>query len=330
MQIPPLLVSFPDAQDFIKALSDTTRRDYEKEIIALVQKGLPPAVSRRCIAVLFGYSPKFIGSLLAASHKHYRSFVIKKGKKKRAIVAPKVGLKVVQKWLGYHLAQSISFDDCVHGFVRNKSHLSAAEEHLNAKWVYSLDIKDFFPTTPALKVSNAITSLGYKKEAADLISLLCCYNGYLAQGSPASPFLSNLVFRELDEQIKNLALSLGVRYTRYADDLTFSGIEKFPEEIKNVKNLITAQGWSISQEKEHFAELPNRLKVHGILVHGDRLRVTKGYRNRIRAYKHLLGAGKISAEDMSKINGHISYTDSVDKFHDAPMAKASASSHPNE
>jgi len=75
---------------------------------------------------------------------------------------------------------------------------------------------------------------------------------------------------------------------------------------------VEIQGWEISEKKEYYAERPNRLKVYGLLVHGERPRLTKGYRNRIRAFRHLLEAEKITEEDLKRIKGHLAYAQSVE------------------
>ena len=85
------------------------------------------------------------------------------------------------------------------------------------------------------------------------------------------------------------------------------------ELVAQVKGVLAKNRWEIAPEKEHIAELPARLKVHGLLVHGPQPRLTKGYRNKIRAYRHLVASGKISTVDISRIQGHISYADHVEK-----------------
>jgi len=151
MRAPPFLVSFENIEGYLLSLSDDSRNTYGEQITRLVERKLPPIVSRRCLAVLFGYSPKFVGSLIINTEKYYRTFYIKKGRKTRRIEAPRVALKVIQKWLSEHLASALVFEDCVHGFVKNRSYVTAAQAHLNANWVYSIDIKDFFQSTPQKK-----------------------------------------------------------------------------------------------------------------------------------------------------------------------------------
>ena len=110
----------------------------------------------------------------------------------------------------------------------------------------------------------------------------------------------------------DVAKKFGLNFTRYADDVVFSGKGEFPEEIKPiVRAAIESRGWKIAEAKERLSKRPNRLKVHGLLVHGEKPRLTKGYRNRIRAYKHLLAKNAIDPEDFATVMGHLSYAQSV-------------------
>ncbi len=312
---PPLLVSFASVDTLIEALPDRTREECEDEIRQLVSSGLAPAVSTITVSTLFGVSAEFIGAMTRAPQRYYRRFTIRKGKKIRQIEAPKVALKLIQRWLGAHLAHATTLPDCVFGFVPGKQGvIEAAEMHCGSRWIYSLDLRNFFPNIATSRVIAALVARGYSLRASNLIARLCTLEGRLPQGSPASPVLSNLVFLETDQALQHIANTTGVRYSRYADDLVFSGQGDVPVElVAQVKAVLSADRWEIAPEKEHLAELPARLKVHGLLVHGPRPRLTKGYRNKIRAYRHLLAAQKVSEEDVSRIRGHLSYADYVEK-----------------
>jgi hypothetical protein len=310
---PPFLISFGSVEHFLKAIPEDVKVLYAQDFQALCQKKLPPVVSVRCLATLFGYSAKFTGALYRQSEKYYRTFTIPKGKKRRTINAPKVALKVIQKWFGFHLAEVANFDGAVYGFVKGRSAVDAAALHCGADWVYSVDIENFFPSTPLATVADALVGIGYPQHGAEIIAKLCCYNGGLAQGSPASPVLSNLVFRDVDTELAELAKAYKLCFTRYADDVVFSGKEEFFDEIKPViRKTIESRGWKIAEAKEHLAKRPNRLKVHGLLVHGEKPRLTKGYRNRIRAFRHLLAKNAIDDDDFARVMGHISYASSVE------------------
>jgi len=315
MNPPPLLVSFSDIEQYFSALPSELVDEYGAEIRRLTASRLPPVASARCLSVLFGFSSKFVGAMVRRSSHYYRHFKIPKGRGKREIQAPRVALKVIQKWLGYHLGKVIECAPCVYGFVKGRSAIQAAAVHCGAKWVYSTDIKDFFQNTTISMIHNPLQSLGYSKIGADLISALCCYNEGLAQGSPASPVLSNLAFRSADFQLLQIAEQSHLRYTRYADYIVFSGLGIFPEELPSkVRLIIEDHGWMIAEHKETLSLSPKRLKVHGLLVNGPEPRLTKGYRNRIRAYRHLISVGRVAPKDLSRVSGHLAYAKSVERF----------------
>lgn len=313
--LPPLFVSFNDVEALLAALPVTTRELHEREIRHLSALGLPPAVSMWTIATLFGVSPEFIGAMSRSPARYYRVFKIKKGKKSRTIQAPRIALKVIQAWFAGHLARAVQLPECVFGFVPGRSGVKeAAAKHCLATWVYSLDIRDFFPSIRESQVVEAFQRLGYGQRSAETLARLFTLEGRLPQGSPASPVISNWVFYSTDMVLIDLAKQLHVRYTRYADDLVFSGTGNPPPDLKDrAREIVAAKGWVIAENKEKLVQLPARLKVHGLLVHGEAPRLTKGYRNRIRAFKHLLAAGKINEADMQKVQGHLAHSLFIDK-----------------
>lgn len=312
---PPLFVSFASLEEALEAVPARYRDGIRAIMQPLTDRGLPPALSVGVVATLFGLSIPFVRAMSKNPCRYYRLFTIRKGKKERAISSPKVALKLLQSWIGSHLSRGVQLNDCVLGFVPGKNGvIEAATRHCSARWVYSLDLRDFFPSIDDQRVEAALCSLGYPAQCAAFIRSICTLNGVLPQGSPASPILSNLVFAETDGALVQLANELGVRYTRYADDLVFSGEGEVPTQLQaRVRSVLTVRGWVIADEKEHLAELPNRLKVHGLLVHGTKPRMTKGYRNRIRAYRHLIAEGKIRPEDLDKVKGHLAYAAQVEQ-----------------
>jgi retron-type reverse transcriptase len=297
------------------ALPESTRAAHEAEIRLLTSRGLPPAVSISTISTLFGISREFVGAMSRAPTRYYRIFQLRKGKKKRAISAPKVALKVIQNWLGTHVARAINLPHCVYGFVPGKDGVfAAASVHCGADWVYSLDLRDFFPSVSEARVVSALESIGFSADSAAFLSRLLTLNGQLPQGSPASPVISNIAFLPTDLALAATADGAGVKYTRYADDLVFSGTGLPADDLpQSIRHILLQHGWSIAEEKEHLAVRPARLKVHGLLVHGAKPRLTKGYRNRIRAYRHLLHANKICEEDLPMILGHLSYARHIER-----------------
>jgi hypothetical protein len=310
-----LLFQYEAVDDLILSLGSDVTPDETADIRRLVALGLPPVISRDVLATIIGVNPGLIWSMERRPHKYYRYFSIKKGIGERRISAPRVALKIIQKWLSCQFSKVYVAPQHVFGFIAGRSHLQAAHVHCSANWVYSVDIRNFFPSITANVLSGTLMDLGYSAPSADLIVKLCCLNGQLAQGAPTSPPLSNLVFRGMDSGLLEIAQRFGARLSRYADDIVFSGTEQFPQNLPaTVAEIFAGQPWHLAPEKTEIAILPNRLKVHGLLVHGDQIRLTKGYRNRIRAYEHLQANGRILEGDAARVGGHLMYARQVKNF----------------
>ncbi len=302
--------------ELIQAMGEQCSRKEAREIQRLFSLGLPPITSRESLSVMLGYNPGFIWSLLNRTHKYYRKFEIPKGSRTREIYAPKIALKAIQKWLGHHFERAWQPSEHIFGFVPGRSHIQAAAKHLSARWVYSIDLENYFPSVSERRVQEALRSLGYSSpESLSIISTLCCLKGSLVQGSPASPVLSNMVLQKLDRRLTKLAERSNCVFTRYADDIVFSSSSVDPGNLPRLVNSqVVKDGWAISERKVSLSILPERLKVHGLLVHGDRLRLTKGYRNRVRAFHHLLNQGKIKGDDLNMVNGHLNYASQIANY----------------
>lgn len=305
---------FKDFATLLRSLGEEVGASEREEILRLNQLGLPPISSRLLLAALIGVNPGLIWSFCKRPNKHYRIFRIPKGKQFRTITAPRVALKIIQKWLSVQLQKHYVAPDHVFGFVPGRSHLLAAQRHSSAEWIVSVDVHSFFSTTPQKNVEEAFLQLGYNAQSAQLFGQLTCFLGNLAQGAPTSPIISNMCFAHLDARMHALAIEHGARLTRYADDIVFSGIGIIPENLlPAIQQVFSGSPWALAEEKTEVAQLPNRLKVHGLLVHGENIRLTKGYRNRLRAYAHLKKSNAVLT-DASKIEGHLQYGRSVSKI----------------
>ncbi len=165
--------------------------------------------------------------------------------------------------------------------------------------------------------------LGYSEHACDIILALCCYKDYLPQGAPSSPVLSNLAMKETDAKLCSLAEQKKVLFTRYADDIVFSGSGDLDSDQfrQSVNEIFHDTCWKLSQRKTYFMQRAQGagLKVHGLLIHNDNVRLPKSYRNKIRAYKHMLGQERpnteIKKESVKRLTGHVKYAQHVENQH---------------
>lgn len=317
MRLPQHLLSnsffqFSRIEEFLAALAGEINSAEETEIRRLHEMHLPAITSVEAISAAFGINPGLVWSLINKKEKYYRYFRIPKGKSFRVIQAPRIALKIIQKWISVRLVDAWTANECVYGFVSGRSHVDAADRHCGAEWVFSCDVENFFPSTPEAFVANALQNLGYDEKSAKLIASLCCCDGGLAQGSPASPILSNICAASLDERMIKIRDKYACIYTRYADDIVFSGKGNFPEGLdKEVLSIFDKSPWKVCEAKTKKSIPPERLKIHGLLVDKDVPRLTKGYRNKIRAYRHMIRNGKIT-ENESVIRGHIAYADFIE------------------
>lgn len=312
MNPPPLFVSFASCGEFISALQDFSRSAYEVEIQRLCANGLPPVVGTRELATLFGFSANLVRAMERAPVRYYRRFEIHSGTKKRVIHAPRVALKVIQSWLGWHLARAIELPECVHGFVPKRSTITAALRHCGCDWLSTFDIREFFPTTSQKTVNDSLLKLGYSARGASVICNLCMLHGGLPQGSPASPILGNLAFRAVDEELLEYCKKNEITYTRYADDLAFSGPGSRPSDLTEyVSDVVSRCGWAIAVDKTHHMASPGPLKMLGLMVGNDDIRLPRAYRRRIRAYEHIVKSRGQNVENCAKLMGHLAYAVSV-------------------
>lgn len=145
------------------------------------------------------------------------------------------------------LRAQVPINELVFGFVRGRSTLDNARQHHGAHTLLNVDIKDFFDSIREAQVINSFRSLGTGDEAARLLASICCLQGSLPQGAATSPFLSNLVCAEMDQRLAALAQRKRAKYTRYADDLSFSG-DTVPA-VEQIENVLAAYGFALNPAK---------------------------------------------------------------------------------
>ena len=234
----------------------------------------------------------------------YHSFTIpKKSGGKREICAPGGGLKKLQTIAGRLLQGMYEAPQGVTGFIPGRSVADNAALHTGRNYVFNADLKDFFPSILRIQVQSALMKAPFDLggEAAWLLSGLCCthldlaassedirnmidYGGRgltvydyqpagfpcLPQGSPASPVLSNAVCLRLDRRLSGLAERFGLAYSRYADDITFSGDHNVFREgdafMKAFRQVVAEDGFTLNEGKLRLQEKGRRQEVTGLIV----------------------------------------------------------------
>lgn len=227
----------------------------------------------------------------ARNKKSYKTFKIpKKSGGFRVISAPKTMLKSFLTYTNVLLQAFYEAPDYVTGFVPSRSVVDNAERHVGMNYVFNTDLKDFFPSIEKSRVWATLKCYPFRfnDTIADAIAGLCCsvvvVDGVkriaLPQGSPCSPILTNIVCRNLDHKLHKLSQKYHVRYSRYADDITFSSnrnvFQKDGEFRKEMVSVITTQNLIINEKKTRLQKKSQRQEVTGLIV-SDRVNVARSY-----------------------------------------------------
>lgn len=236
--------------------------------------------------------------------KAYHVFPLKGTRhKKRGICAPSQQLKSRQRWILENILEKQSIASCVHGFVKGRSIVTNARNHLNKDNILCIDIKDFFPSITTTQVLQQFEKMGYSKSASYQLAEICTYQNILPQGAPTSPYLANLILKPLDIEIMKLADKNDIVYTRYADDITLSSNNDIMNYCLKVEEIINNYGFCVNSEKTHFMTGNHRKIVTGIVL-SDKLKVPKEFKRKLKQeiyYCHKFGVTQhLEASNASK------------------------------
>lgn len=232
---------------------------------------------------LLGIEPKELTKYLICEELYYNERLIpKKNGKMRTLCIPSVSLKYIQKWILNNILYRVQISDCATGFCRDKSILVNAKQHTSQNCIINLDIKDFFPSVSMDRIFRLFYYYGYTKEVSFVMAKLCTYKGQLPQGSPASPYLTNIVCLKLDKRLNQLAKKCNATYTRYADDITISGDYKIQQSVDLIKDIIKDEGFEINQEKTRILFKHQKQEVTGLIVNNDIIHVDREYKRQVK------------------------------------------------
>ncbi len=269
---------------------------------------IPPISDEGELAEFLNLPSKLVDWLASQRHSHYRIKLIRKRSGGlRMLEAPKAKLKLVQHRIACEILNSVPVHSSAHGFVRKRSAVSYVGPHVNQSVVLRLDLLDFFPSIIASRVFGLFRSLGYPHAVTHLLCNLCTAKTtmdeledatkalgerpnyfsvqehagrerlrslycerHLPQGAPTSPALANLIAYRLDSRLSGLAASADVAYTRYADDLLFSGNDDFGRTVKSfavqVGAIALAEGFEVNFRKTRIMRRSTQQFAAGIVL----------------------------------------------------------------
>ncbi|MBC5638449.1 RNA-directed DNA polymerase [Ornithinibacillus sp. BX22] len=196
------------------------------------------------------------------------------GKGTRLLSIPSIDLKYIQRWILDNILYKVDISTYAVGFAKGKSVVVNASYHIKQEYVLKMDIKDFFPSITANRVFGLFKSLGYSSSVAIALTNLCTFDNSLPQGAPTSPYISNLICRNLDYRLKNLCQKRNLKFSRYADDITISGGRKVKKSIPFVEKILEEEGFVVNEHKTKIIFKSKRQQVTGIVVN-EKLSVPK-------------------------------------------------------
>lgn len=285
----PVLFPFLEPSSWLGYLKQLGSPAHDDLALAqsLMERRFIPILHGSDIGHYLGISPRLVGHMAKAPHKYYRPFNIPKKKGgTRRIDAPRIFLKTVQRYLLDCILHQVPLHEAVVGFRPKLNCSTGALRHVGRPYLWNIDLKDFFPTVKLKQVQAVFAQIGYASETAFLLARLCCLDGRLPQGAPTSPALANIVFTPADRKLDALAQAAGLVYSRYADDLSFSGVLLIPEAFRReVFSVITAHGFKVNQTKSRLMGPRARREVTGLTVNKS-VSVQRKRRRELRAFFH--------------------------------------------
>ena len=214
---------------------------------------------------------------------YYKKYEIsKRNGGKRIICEPNYVLKKVQRNILDNVLSGFKVSKYAMAYVKGKSVKDNANMHVNKKLILKLDIKDFFNNISFMDVYNKVFLEEYfPKQARTVLTYLCTYNEFLPQGAPTSSYISNLIIQDFDEKIGLFCEKNNISYTRYSDDMTFSGDFNVKMVIFKVKDELKKMGMQLNYDKIHVIYSNMSQQVTGITVN-EKPQVLKVKRRKIR------------------------------------------------
>jgi retron-type reverse transcriptase len=244
----------------------------------------------------------------AATRVHYVQFeVSKRSGGTRTLSAPHRSLAEAQRWTYHQIVAKLPVERPAHGFVAGRSIITNARPHCGRAIVVNMDLEAFFPSIGYPGVRRVFERAGYSPAVATILALLCTecprrtvvYDGTtyhvatgplgLPQGACTSPGLSNQVARRLDKRLAGLAEKFDLTYTRYADDLSFSGDGSLEARLgylmARVRHIAQDEGFAVNEKKTRVLRRHQAQTVTGLVVN-DRPGAPRDEVRRLRAILH--------------------------------------------
>lgn len=280
-----------------------------------------------------GVSAKALYTLSNQIHRHYHRVKIPKGNGElRELSVPDEFLKAVQGKIAQNILVHETISPYAMAYRSGGSTLKNALPHVGQPIVMKMDIRQFFDHCiyPIVK-ERAFPAERYSEANRVLLTLLCVHRDALPQGAPSSPAISNLILRDFDNIVGSWCESHNIAYTRYCDDMTFSG-DFEPSQVKSlVKNELKKLGFFINDKKTVVLRNGQKKTITGVVVN-EKPNVAASYRRKLRqeiyycqkfgvkGHMKVTGTSVSESTYIAQLQGRINYALSINP-HDQELKK---------
>lgn len=270
-------------------LKSELTEEYLSYIEPLLRNKVPVIFDFYHLCLLLGKNEAYLASVINSNVSHYRKFEIpKRSGGKRIISAPYPTLLECQSWIYANILTKIKIHSSAHGFTFKKSIITKSKLHVGQNHFLKIDLKDFFPSITMNQVITIFKSLGYTHKVSFYLAALCCYDDVLPQGAPTSPMLSNIVAKGLDNRLLKFSKKFDLKYTRYADDLAFSGDSIPVKHIEYISKIINSCGFIVNEKKTILQQEKHKRIVTGISIAEDVIKVPRAYKRKLKLEIHCI------------------------------------------
>lgn len=210
----------------------------------------------------------------------------KDGTPKQRILYPSTGsLKVIQRSIKNKVLAKIALPDYAYGGVKGRDNIKNAKRHQGKKYIFTTDLKDFFPSITHRMVFKMFRSHNFSPSVSRILTQLTTYKGMLPQGAPTSSLIANLVFVETGSKLESFTSENKMIFTSFVDDLTFSSPTDFKNQTAAILEIIKSGKFKISHRKTNYkTKFP---VVTGLVVKNNSISVSKEYKESIEKAEHI-------------------------------------------
>jgi len=335
-----------------------------RQIAVLRGANLAPILTLGHLARRIGAPHGYLRAIIERRIDPYEQFSRKRrdGHRMRIISAPTPVLMSVQRWILQNILSRVDVHHASFAYTRGRSVAACARRHVGARFLLKFDLHNFFESINELRVYSLYRGLGYAPLVSLELSRLCTrgsaftshrsilappndkyvvvdeyrskWLGFVPQGSPTSGAIANLVARQLDNELQQLAEENRLSYTRYADDMMFSGAGELSRSlcrdiVRKVRGITSDNGFQLHEKKTRIVSPGARLVVLGVVLGTDGISLSREIKQRIE--RHLYGAERFHVHNhanhfnftsvigfINHIRGLLDFAHDVDPVYAAP------------